>query len=148
MRSRNCKIISDTLAADPCSCKRSRMARSTMKFSCSIAIAAAWLSSPGFAQTPAGPTYRHAPELINATANVMPSSAAARFLDQATWGPTLGSIAELQRMGITEWLNRQFSARSSDLPDQPILNSEGNANTNLAPVQAAFFQNTLAGEDQ
>ena len=37
---------------------------------------------------------------------------------------------------------------TSDLPDQPILNSAGKSNNNLAPVQAAFFQNAVTGQDQ
>ena len=73
---------------------------------------------------------------------------AARFLDQASWGPTPASISQVQQMGITKWLNAQFALNTSDLPDQPILNSAGKSNNNLAPVQAAFFQNTVTGQDQ
>jgi uncharacterized protein (DUF1800 family) len=74
--------------------------------------------------------------------------AAARFLDQATWGPTPPAILQFEDLGITNWLNAQFALNTSDLPDQPILDSAGNSNNNLAPVQAAFFQNTIAGQDQ
>ena len=76
------------------------------------------------------------------------ASAAARFLDQATWGPTPASIAQLQQMGITNWLNMQFALKTSDLPDQPILTSAGQPNYDLSPVKAAFFQNTVTGQDQ
>lgn len=79
---------------------------------------------------------------------VMTDRAAARFLDQAAWGPTPGSIAQLQQMGITNWLAAQFALNTSDLPDQPIMDSAGKANQNLAPVQAAFFQNAVNGSDQ
>jgi uncharacterized protein (DUF1800 family) len=78
----------------------------------------------------------------------MTDRAAARFLDQATWGPTPASIAELQRKGIPAWLEEQFALNTSDLPDQPILNSAGKSNTDLRPVQAAFFQNAVTGQDQ
>ena len=74
--------------------------------------------------------------------------AAARFLDQATWGPTAASIAQLQQQGIDSWLQEQFALNTSDLPDQPILNSFGTSNNNLGPVQAAFFQNAVSGQDQ
>ena len=74
--------------------------------------------------------------------------AAARFLDQATWGPTQSSIAELEQMGIDAWLGEQFALNTSDLPDQQLLNAAGNTNTNLAPVQAQFFQNAATGNDQ
>jgi uncharacterized protein (DUF1800 family) len=118
-----------------------------MKFFCSLAIAAAWMANLGFGQTTASALPRRASEAPSA-ADAMTSAAAARFLDQATWGPTPASIAELQGLGITAWLNHQFTARPSDLPDQPILTSAGKPNGNLAPVQAAFFQNTLSGGDQ
>lgn len=82
------------------------------------------------------------------TAAPMTIRAAARFLDEATWGPTPASIAQLQQMGIANWLAAQFALNTSDLPDQPILASDGTTNRDLAPVQAAFFQNTLTGQDQ
>ena len=78
----------------------------------------------------------------------MTDRAAARFLDQATWGPTPASIAQLEQIGTANWLSAQFALNTSDLPDQPILSSTGLANTNLAPVQAAFFQNAVTGQDQ
>jgi uncharacterized protein (DUF1800 family) len=74
--------------------------------------------------------------------------AAARLLDQATWGPTPASIAEVQSLGIEKWLQAQFAAESSDLPDQSILNAQGTSNNDLTPVQAAFFQNAAGGIDQ
>jgi len=74
--------------------------------------------------------------------------AAARFLDQATFGPTPFSITQLQQVGISSWLAAQFALNTSDLPDQPILASDGKFNTNLGPVQAAFFQNAVSGQDQ
>src|ERR1700723_3413917 len=92
------------------------------------------LTLPAFSQTGTPP--------------VMTDRAAARFLDQATWGPTPASMAELEQMGITAWLDAQFAAAPSDLPDQALLASNGNSNTNLAPVQAAFFANAVNGPDQ
>jgi uncharacterized protein (DUF1800 family) len=83
-----------------------------------------------------------------AETTVMTADAAARFLDQASWGPTPASIAQLQQMGIDAWLKAQFALNTSDLPDQPLLNAAGTNNNNLAPVQAAFFQNAVSGGDQ
>lgn len=74
--------------------------------------------------------------------------AAARFLDQATFGPTPAAVAALENSTITDWLNAQFALNTSDLPDQPILDSTGKFVTNLAPIQAAFFQNAVSGQDQ
>ncbi len=78
---------------------------------------------------------------------VTPNSA-ARFLDQASWGPTDSSIAQLQQIGMNAWLQGQFALNTSDLPDQPVLTSAGKSNNKLGPVQAAFFQNAVNGQDQ
>src|SRR5580658_7927724 len=88
------------------------------------------------------------PAFGQSTSPQMSASVAARFLDQATWGPTPGSIAQLQQMGIANWLNAQFALNTSDIPDQPQLASNGEPNRNIHPVQAAFFQNTVTGQDQ
>ena len=50
-------------------------------------------------------------------------------------------------MGIRNWLAWQFSLNSSELPDQPIVLG-GGQNLDPIPVQRAFFQNTVTGEDQ
>ena len=89
---------------------------------------------PGFAQS-SGST-------------LLSDHAAARFLDQATWGPTPASIAQLQQMGIANWLGAQFALYTSDLPDQPMLAADGRLNNDLGPVQAAFFENAVNGPDQ
>lgn len=78
----------------------------------------------------------------------MTDRAAARFLDQATWGPTSESIRHLQKIGIAGWLALQFAAPPSDLPDQPPLNAEGRPNRDLRPLQRQFFENALNGPDQ
>lgn len=79
---------------------------------------------------------------------VMSDLAAARFLDQATWGPTPASIAQLEQVGINAWLAAQFALNTSDLPDQPILDSAGKTNRDMTPVQRAFFENAVSGQDQ
>jgi len=82
------------------------------------------------------------------TTPLVSARAAARFLDQATWGPTAASIAQVQSMGFAAWLQAQYALNTSDLPDQVILDSAGNSNNNAGPVQAAFFQNAVANQDQ
>ena len=88
------------------------------------------------------------PAVSQTSVEQMPASAAARFLDQATWGPTPVSIQQLQDIGIASWLTTQFALSSSNLPDQPMLGSDGKPNYNLAPVKAEFFYNTVTGPDQ
>jgi uncharacterized protein (DUF1800 family) len=104
-----------------------------MRLLCALALAMLSTVASGFGQS--------SPE-------VMSARAAARFLDQATWGPTPASIAQLQNEGITTWLSAQFSLNISDLPGQAILGSDGKPNRDLRPVQAAFFRNAVTGTDQ
>lgn len=73
---------------------------------------------------------------------------ASRLLDQASWGPTPTDIANVQSLGLSSWIDAQFTATPSDLPDQPLLDVNSNTNTNLAPVRSAFFQNAVSGPDQ
>ncbi|HVO97732.1 MAG TPA: DUF1800 domain-containing protein [Bryobacteraceae bacterium] len=86
--------------------------------------------------------------IAQTTSPAVSERAAARFLSQATWGPTQASIAQVQSMGFNAWLQAQYALNHSDLPDQPILNAAGKQNNNLAPVQAAFFQNAITNQDQ
>lgn len=41
--------------------------------------------------------------------------AAARFLEQASWGPTPATVAEVQRLGIEAWIDQQLGLRASVL---------------------------------
>ncbi|MGB7758667.1 MAG: DUF1800 domain-containing protein [Bryobacteraceae bacterium] len=90
----------------------------------------------------------HNPAAGQTTSAAMSDRAAGRFLDQAAWGPTPASIAELEQMGINAWLTAQFALSTSNLPDQPLLNSAGKTNEDLTPVQRAFFSNAVSGQDQ
>jgi uncharacterized protein (DUF1800 family) len=73
---------------------------------------------------------------------------AARILEQGTWGPTASEIASLQSQGLKNWLAAQFEAPISTYTDQPLLNSAGKNNGNLAPVEVQLFQNMVSGQDQ
>jgi len=81
----------------------------------------------------------------------MPASTAARILEQATWGPSAASIAELQTKGFELWFQNQVAAPISTYPNQPAnttVNGITVVNTDLTPVQRQFFQNALGKPDQ
>jgi len=104
-----------------------------MRSSCALLLAGIVYAAPVYGQTPA---------------QAVTARAAARFLDQATWGPTPASIAELQKAGFTNWLIAQYAMNTSNLPNQAILDSTGQPNRDLHPVQAAFFRNAVYQPDQ
>ncbi|HEX8521581.1 MAG TPA: DUF1800 family protein [Tepidisphaeraceae bacterium] len=53
-------------------------------------------------------TFTPPPELAPVTSGPASQNEAARFLTQATFGPTLEEIANVQAVGYAQWLNKQF----------------------------------------
>lgn len=85
----------------------------------------------------------------------------ARFLEQATMGPTEALVARVSSIGFPAWLDEQLATAPStypDLPQMPLSQQtgcpEGSAatcvrdNYSMYPLQVRFFRNALAGEDQ
>jgi uncharacterized protein (DUF1800 family) len=70
--------------------------------------------------------------------------AAARFLEQAAWGPSPESLVRVRQLGFERWIEEQFQAPMSDYPPVP----EEDANQSLTPLQRRFFYNAINGEDQ
>ncbi|UGQ47755.1 DUF1800 domain-containing protein [Massilia endophytica] len=66
------------------------------------------------------------------------SIAAARFLQQATFGPTPADIAALRQMGQSAWLAQQFNAAPSPMP----------VTTDMNLLRSNWFKNMAAGQDQ
>lgn len=75
--------------------------------------------------------------------------AAARFLTQAGWGANAASIAEVQSLGFSAWIDAQVNAPESAIPDVAVgQDSKGNPTYSIRPVQDAFFYNAATGKDQ
>ena len=47
--------------------------------------------------------------------------AAARFLEQASWGPTPESVAEVQALGFEAWLEKQFALPVTQITNVPHI---------------------------
>jgi uncharacterized protein (DUF1800 family) len=86
---------------------------------------------------------------------------AARFLEQATWGPSEAAIQEVRQKGFERFINEQFTAPPSTLgsytdPNRGAGCPADNAdhavcvreNYTPFPLQIKFFQNALNGRDQ
>jgi uncharacterized protein (DUF1800 family) len=104
-----------------------------------------------------------------------PSAAdTVRFLEQATWGPTPALIPAVQTVGLSPWLDGQFTVAATGYPTLPLFSTNDNiANNNktscfgdptvvgnparsaglrdhysMYPLQNRFFVNALYGDDQ
>lgn len=68
--------------------------------------------------------------------------AAARFLEQAAFGPDPKSIQRVQELGFAGYINEQFADNSSS------YGRSSDTNPSLAPAQNKFFTNITKGTDQ
>ncbi len=81
-----------------------------------------------------------------AQTNPAPSAeAAARFLQQASWGPKASLVAHVQNVGFEGYIDEQFS-----LPPTPFTVPAPDAKGNIPyrPLQDQFFYNAINGADQ
>ena len=76
-------------------------------------------------------------------------TAAARLLDQATFGPTLNDIQHVQQIGIDAYITEQFNTAPTLLADIPAAPAAICTATNLVPCeQSEWWQTVLTGNDQ
>lgn len=74
--------------------------------------------------------------------------AAARLLDQATFGPTASDIQHVQRIGLDAYLDEQFNTPPTKLPDISIPPPTACA-TNTKPCEESeWWQTALTAPDQ
>ena len=68
-------------------------------------------------------------------------TAAARLLEQSTFGSTPATIQHVQTVGMQAFLNEQYAATASTYPAP-------GANDDITVVKQRFFTNALTGQDQ
>jgi uncharacterized protein (DUF1800 family) len=78
---------------------------------------------------------------VGTPANALSATAAARLLEQSTWGVNPQSLSHLQAVGMQAFLNEQFAMAASTYPAQ-------GASDDITVVQKRFFTNALTGQDQ
>ena len=82
-----------------------------------------------------------ASQSFTVTVNQATVPAAARFLEQSSWGPTPATIVQVQQAGLSSYLQQQFNAPVS------TYNTPGPTDK-LGFVQNQFFVNATQGQDQ
>lgn len=94
---------------------------------------------PGTATSPA----------VNASVTTQASlAAAARLLDQATFGPTLTDIQHVQNVGLSAYLNEQFQLAPTTLALISATPPTTCVNTVVPCLQSEWWQATLTAPDQ
>ena len=74
-------------------------------------------------------------------ANALSATAAARLLEQSTWGVNPLTLSHVQAVGMQAFLNEQFAMAPSTYP-APATDDD------MSVVQKRFFTNALTGQDQ
>lgn len=86
--------------------------------------------------------------LAVAVTNAMPSvTAAARFLDQATFGPTDTSISQLQQTGLSGFLDQQFAVPATLIPEFAANNPAYCGDVNSC-IRYFWWGTAIYGNDQ
>jgi uncharacterized protein (DUF1800 family) len=80
-------------------------------------------------------------EQVSALQDQVTASVASRFLEQASWGPTPTTIAQVQQSGLQGYLTQQFSAPVSTYKTPGTKDD-------LTFVQKQFFVSATQGQDQ
>ncbi len=78
---------------------------------------------------------------VGMSANTLSAAAAARFLEQSTWGVNPSSLSHVQAVGMQAFLNEQFAAPISTYPAP-------GSDDDMSFVQKRLFTNALTGQDQ
>ena len=86
---------------------------------------------------------------VNALLAQTTATAAARFLDQASFGPTAATITQVQQLGLPAYLNEQFNVAPTLLPDIPVNPYPTQCATASYPcAESEWWQVALTGNDQ
>jgi len=104
------------------------------------------VGTPPLVEPPSGRPTAELPDTVAAARLDEADVAAARLLAQASFGPTLGSIAAVRAGGSeAAWIDDQLSRPASLIEPYTRANSNG---SNVAARHEAFWNNALSGEDQ
>ncbi len=78
---------------------------------------------------------------VGTSPGALSATAAARLLEQSTWGVNPLSLSHVQSVGIQAFLNEQFAMAASTYPAP-------GSDDDMSVVQKRFFSNALTGQDQ
>ena len=104
---------------------------------------AAPVAAPATAPIAAAPSPSPSPEAAG-----VPATDAARFLAQATSGPTADSIAQVSQVGYAAWLEGQFALPAKS--HRAFVNTIASDGTALTPAhfRESWWSQVIAGDDQ
>jgi uncharacterized protein (DUF1800 family) len=90
---------------------------------------------------PGGGTSNTLHVTVTTSGSPVTSSAAVRFLEQASFGPDMENLNQVQELGFDDYFQNQFAATVTPYPNP-------RPNDSISNVQQSFYLNAIAGGDQ
>jgi uncharacterized protein (DUF1800 family) len=90
---------------------------------------------------PGGGTSGSVNVTVTTSGTPVSSAAAVRFLEQASFGPDMETVDQMQQLGFDTYLQNQFTSTVTPYPNP-------RPNDSITDVQKTFFLNSIAGGDQ
>jgi uncharacterized protein (DUF1800 family) len=90
---------------------------------------------------PGGGTSNGLAVTVTTAGNPISSTAAVRFLEQASFGPDMENLNQVQETGFDTYLQNQYASTVTPYPNP-------RPNDSISNVQQSFFLNAIAGGDQ
>jgi uncharacterized protein (DUF1800 family) len=90
---------------------------------------------------PGGGTSSGLAVTVTTAGNPVTSTAAVRFLEQASYGPDMENLNQVQETGFDTYLQNQFASTVTPYPNP-------RPNDSISNVQQSYFLNAIAGGDQ
>jgi uncharacterized protein (DUF1800 family) len=90
---------------------------------------------------PGGGTSNGSRVTVTTSGSPVTAAAAVRFLEQASFGPDMENLNQVQELGFDTYFQNQFASTVTPYPNPRPNDSIGN-------VQQSFFLNSIAGGDQ
>jgi uncharacterized protein (DUF1800 family) len=122
-------------------------APATMPSSPTVSIAATSVADPTVSSSISIALQAPAQAPVAPTPTPATPTAAARFLDQTSFGPTAATIAHVQQIGLQAALIEQFNQSPSTFSEPPSPDAECSSG-NLHCTQSDFLKVTAWGNDQ
>ncbi|AXC12922.1 hypothetical protein ACPOL_3639 [Acidisarcina polymorpha] len=87
------------------------------------------------------------PQTQEAIVSPISATAAARILDQTTFGPTAALIGHVQQKGVAAWLEEQFNTPMTSLADVPLPTPVYCIDADIC-AESEWWRAVLTGNDQ
>jgi len=115
---------------------------------CVVVAACDSSGEPDSVAPPAPPTSPAPPTGPVTVSDVVTTSEASRFLSQATFGPSSVDVGRLETVGLSAWLQAEFSKPQESFLQQILLAEASGVDVGSDELSEAFWTRAILSDDQ